>query len=77
MVSVFVARQSGQSTSSNLNRAVQSRRIDLAIKDHESHGRHACSTMMIVFTVIAIVAWVLSRDPARFKGAVAIGDRRR
>jgi hypothetical protein len=67
----FVARQSGV----HLMHNIDARNLTLPtnlLSTHQSRGNRLFYEM-IGFAVIAVVAWVLSRDPERFRGPLAIG----
>ena len=71
LVMTFVARQSGV----HLMHNIDSRGLQLPtnlLSTHQHRG-NLLFYEMIGFAVIAVVAWVLSRDPARFRGPLAMG----
>jgi hypothetical protein len=71
LVTTFVARQSGIHLMHNLDARQAAPPTDL-LSTHQSRG-NTLFYMMIAFAVVAVAAWYLSRDPARFRGALAIG----
>jgi glucan phosphoethanolaminetransferase (alkaline phosphatase superfamily) len=75
LVMTFVARQSGIHLDQNLaskSSAYTTPPIGNLIATHQSRGK-TLFLMMIGFAIIAVAAWLLSRDPARFQGPLAIG----
>jgi glucan phosphoethanolaminetransferase (alkaline phosphatase superfamily) len=75
MVMTFVARQSGIHLDQNLaarSSAFTSGKVGALIATHQSRGK-TLFLMMVGFAIIAVAAWILSREPARFHGPLAIG----
>jgi hypothetical protein len=72
LVVTFVARQSGSHLLHNIDSRGGLGAAQALIGTHQSRG-NTLFYEMIGFAVIAAGAWLLSRDPARFRGAVAIG----
>jgi hypothetical protein len=70
LVMTFVARQSGVHLMHNLDSRGAPPPNDL-LATHQSRG-NMLFYEMIGFAAIAVVAWVLSRDAARFNGPIAI-----
>jgi hypothetical protein len=70
-VSVFVARQSGQKFKEALGIQDGQGDVGKLIQKHE-HRAGILMWFMLVFAIIAIVAYFLSRDAATFTGAVAL-----
>jgi uncharacterized membrane protein len=66
----FVARQSGIHLMHNLDTRGGLGSAQDLVGTHESRGK-LLFLMMIGFSVVAVAAWVLSRDPARYRGAIA------
>jgi hypothetical protein len=72
LVVTFVARQSGLHLMDNLDTRGGFGAAQALLGTHESRGK-TLFLMMIGFAVIAVAAWALSRNPARFNGPIAIG----
>ena len=75
LVATFVARQSGIHLDQNLaakSDVFTSPPVGNLLATHQSRGK-ALFLMMIGFAIIAVAAWLLSRDPARFQGPLALG----
>jgi hypothetical protein len=73
LISVFVSRQSGEALESNL---LDKGALVGPAKDWvDIHYERAYDLwlIMIAFTIVAVVAYVLSRNPDRYKGPMAIG----
>jgi uncharacterized membrane protein YphA (DoxX/SURF4 family) len=72
LISVFVSRQSGQALEDNL---LKKGALAGPAKDWiDIHYERAYDLwlMMIAFTIIAVIAYVLSRNAERYKGPLAI-----
>jgi Predicted membrane protein (DUF2231) len=71
LVMTFVARQSGVHLMHNLDSRGAPPPNDL-LATHQSRG-NMLFYEMIGFAIVAVAAWLLSREPGQFQGAVAIG----
>jgi hypothetical protein len=71
LVVTFVARQSGLHLLHNLDSRGVPPPNDL-VATHQSRG-NTLFYEMIAFSVIAVGAWLLSRDASRYHGPIAIG----
>jgi hypothetical protein len=72
LAAAFVARQSGLHLMHNLDTRGGFGSAQDLLGTHESRGK-SLFLLMIGFAVIAVAAWALSRDPARYHGPIAIG----
>ncbi len=69
LLSVFVARQSGLAFKASLNLEQQGGPVLALINKHQ-HRANWLFIFMIVFAIIALAAYYLSRDPEQFSGAL-------
>ena len=67
----FVARQSGVHLMHNLDSRGAPAPNDL-LSTHQSRG-NTLFYEMIAFSVVAVAAWLLTRQPGQFQGAIAMG----
>ncbi|HSS68992.1 MAG TPA: DUF2231 domain-containing protein [Nocardioidaceae bacterium] len=71
LVMTFVARQSGVHLMHNLDSRGAPAPNDL-LATHQSRG-NTLFYEMIGFAIVAVAAWLLTREPGQFQGAVALG----
>ena len=71
VASVFVARLSGQNLKNSLGLDQGTGPVQTLIEKHQ-HRAFWLLIFILIFAVIAVAAYVLSRDPAKFTGALAI-----
>jgi hypothetical protein len=71
LLMTFVARQAGLHLLHNIDSRGLQLPTDLVSK-HQNRG-NLLFYEMIAFAVIAVAAWLLSRNPARFRGPLAMG----
>jgi hypothetical protein len=69
-VAVFVARQSGKDLQRTLGLTSGSNPVVALVRTHAARA-NVLMVMVVVFALIAMVAFVLSRDPGRFQGTLA------
>ncbi|MBA2559851.1 MAG: hypothetical protein H0V07_08185 [Propionibacteriales bacterium] len=69
--SVFVARQSGQSLKETLGLDRGGSKVAALVAEHQSRA-NLLMILVVIFAVIAVAAFVLSRDLAQFNGPIAM-----